>query len=760
MWSVAHHPVGRKLDGYEAIFTQGRAEFRHRLSELETHTEVCVSPEDDVELRRVTLVNRAAQDRVIELTSYAEVVLAPPAADAAHPAFSSLFVQTEFIRESSAILCTRRARSHGETPPWLLHIMHASGGAEGTISCETDRSKFIGRGGSIAEPAAMRNNGPLSDSEGSVLDPIISLRRTVRVPANQSVVIDVLTGAASDRVQALALVEKYRNPRMSDRALKLAWTHSQVTLRQLNATDADAQLYDRLASALVYANPTRRAVPAILRANRRGQNGLWSHGISGDSPILLLMFGESRNLALVRQIVQAHSYWRLKGLEVEVVIINEDASGYRQALHDEVVGIISAGSEALMMDKPGGIFVRRLEQLPDEDRILLQASARIVFHDSEGTLADQLEKRGPLDAVVPLLATTPAPEDPTGPLPPRDLIFHNGTGGFTRDGREYVITLGPGQMTPAPWVNVIANAHFGTLVSESGGGYTWLENAHELRLTPWNNDPVQDPAGEAFYIRDEQSGRFWSPTPGPARGETPYIVRHGFGYTVFEHTENGIYSELWIYVAMDAPVKFCVLKTRNISGRSRRLSVTGYWEWVLGEQRQRSALHVQTEVDLKTGALIARNRYNTEFAERIVFVDVNETTRTVTGDRREFIGRNRSLAEPVAMHRSRLSGRVGAGLDPCGAVQMAFDLPAGQERETRFRVGVGRSLRDLQELVQRFRGAHAARASLEGVWDYWNRTLGAINDEKPDPTVNVMANGLVLYQTHGCRIWGRTRYNQ
>src|SRR5471030_925033 len=315
-------------------------------------------------------------------------------------------------------------------------------------------------------------------------------------------------------------------------------------------------------------------------------------------------------------------------------------------------------------------------------------------------------------------------------------------------------------MTPAPWVNVLANPFFGTVISESGAAYSWVENAHEFRLTPWNNDAVQDTTGEAFYIRDEQTGQFWSPTPLPARGATPYVIRHGFGYSVFEHTENGIVSELWVYVAMDAPVKLTVLKLRNISGRPRRLSVTGYWEWVLGDLRQKCLLHVQTEVDPKTGALLARNYYNTEFPDRIVFLDVSDATRTLTGDRKEFIGRNGSLSQPAALKRARLSGKVGAGLDPCGALQVAFDLPDGQERETSFRLGAGRNPADVQNLIQRFRRADASRVALDGVWNYWNRTLGAVSVDTPDPAVNVMANGWLLYQTLSCRLWGRTGFYQ
>jgi cyclic beta-1,2-glucan synthetase len=760
-WSTAFQPTLRATKGYEAIFTQARAEFRQRHAGFEIHTEISVSPEDDVELRRVTITNRSSETRVIELTSYAEVVLAKPDADAAHPAFSNLFVQTEFLRPAAAILCTRRARSLEEKPPWLLHLMGCQGGEHGEISYETDRSRFVGRGGTLARPVAMQNVSPLSNTAGSVLDPIISLRRTVTLAPHETAIICLVLGVAEHRETALTLVEKYQNCRMADRAFDLAWTHSQVTLHQLDATEAEAQLYGRLAGALIYADPARRANPGVLRNNRRGQSGLWSYGISGDAPLVLLRISDVKKIEIVRQLIQAHSYWRMKGLTVDLVILNEDVSVYRQSLHEQITNLIASGIEAQMLDKPGGIFVRRLEQIPNDDRVLLQSVARIVLDDEKGTLAEQLEHRSVLEPSIPALKPSrPLWHDLPTPLPPRELIFQNGFGGFTRDGHEYVITLQPGQMTPAPWINVLANPYFGTVVSESGAAYTWVENAHEFRLTPWSNDPVQETTGEALYIRDEQTGQFWSPTPLPARGETPYVIRHGFGYTVFEHAENGIESELWVYVVMDAPVKLSVLKLKNVSGHPRRVSVTGYCEWVLGDLRPKSLLHVQTEVDLKTGALLARNFYNTEFPERIAFLDVSDGTRTLTGDRKEFIGRNGSLTQPAALKRARLSGKVGAGLDPCGAMQVIIDLPEGQERETSFRLGVGRNPAEVQNLIQRFRRAGTGRIALEAVWEYWNRTLGAVNVDTPDPAVNVMANGWLMYQTLSCRVWGRTGFYQ
>jgi len=700
-------------------------------------------------------------ERVIELTTYAEVVLAPPAADEAHPAFSNLFVQSEFVPASSAVICSRRARSQEEKPPWLLHLMVCQDGGQGEISCETDRSRFVGRIGTLENPAAMLEGSVLSNTVGSVLDPIVSLRRTVAVPAHGSVIVTVVLGVAESRDGALAHVEKYQSLHMAERAFDLAWTHTQVTLHYLNITESEAQLYGRLAGALIYNNPARRANSGILLSNRRGQNGLWSYGISGDTPIILLRISDIEKIELVRQLIRAHSYWRMKGLTVDLIILHEDVSIYRHSLETRITDLISSGIEAQMLDRPGGIFVRSLEQIPNEDRLLLHASARVVLSDEKGTLADQLEHRGIAEPTLPALTITRSQSvEPEVEAIQRELVFGNGFGGFTKDGHEYVITLTGEMATPAPWVNVLANPEFGTVISESGSAYTWMENSHEFRLTPWNNDPVRDTTGEALYIRDEQTGNYWSPTPLPARGRTPYVIRHGFGYTVFEHTEDGIVSELWVYVAIDAAVKFSVLRLRNISGRPRDLSVTSYCEWVLGDLRHKTLLHVQTEVDVKTGALLAHNYSNTEFPGRIVFFDVNDSSRTLTGDRKEFIGRNGNLSRPAALKRARLSGRVGAGLDPCGAVQVIFHLEDGQERETSFRLGVGKNIREVQDSIRRFRHPDANRTALDEVWSYWNRTLGAVNVDTPDPAVNLMANGWLLYQNLSCRIWGRTGFYQ
>ncbi len=763
VWSTSHQPTLQPAKQYEAIFSQARAEFRRRDFQIKLHTEIAVSPEDDIEIRRTTLVNRSKVSRTIEFTSYAEVVLAAPNADATHPAFSNLFVQTEILEQQQAILCTRRPRSHHEHPPWMLHLMAVRGPSDGRASYETDRMKFIGRNRSSANPAAMCQAGPLFNSDGSVLDPIVAIRRRVTLAPDEAIVVDLVIGVSETREAALALIEKYEDRHLTDRVFDMAWTHGQVVLRQLNSTEADAQLYGRLASPVVYSTAFRRANSEILVKNLRGQSGLWGHGISGDLPIVLLRISNSEKIEVVRQLVQAHAFWRLKGLAVDLVIWNVDSSGYRQVLQDLVIGMISAGTSAQSLDRPGGIFVRRAEQLSDEDRILLQTVARIIIVDTEGTLDEQIDRRPRTDVKVVELTPTRLRRLDVVPvaIPLRhELTFFNGLGGFTADGREYVIRLEPGQVTPAPWANVLASPHFGTVMTESGGAYTWCQNAHEFRLTPWNNDPVTDSSGEAFYLRDEESGQFWSPTPQPTRGSQTYLCRHGFGYSVFEYTEFGITSELWVYVATDAPVKFAVLKIKNNSGRSRRLSATAYYEWVLGEMRSKTLMHVVTEIDPKCGALLARNHYSIEFSDRIAFVDVSDSSRSVTGDRTEFLGRNGNTAKPAAMSKIRLSGKVGAGLDPCAAMQVPFDLADNREREIVFTLGVGRDIDDVRTLVQRFRGLEPPRRALEGVWNFWNQTLGAVHVETPDSALNLLANGWLLYQTLSCRFWARSGFYQ
>jgi cellobiose phosphorylase len=765
-WSATPQPAPDALraefDRFEAQFSQGVAEFLATREDIQLHMRVAVSSEDDVELRRLIVSNLSNRDRHIEITSYAEVAMLNGPNASEQPAFNGLFIEAEALPAKAAVVCTRRTRSPEENWPLFFHGMfvHRQPISQG-VSCETDRSRFLGRGRTTANPAAM--SGEFPETCGPTLDPIMSVRRTIRLEPGQSVTIDAVWGVAPQRAAALTLLDRYCDPHLATRVFELARMHSQILLHELQATEANAQLFGRMACFLAYANPRLRARASLISRNRKGQSALWTYGISGDLPIVLLRISDPTALDLVRQMIQAHAYWRHKGLKVDLVILSEAYAGYRHSLLDAIIGLINVGPESKALDQPAGIFVRNVAQVPEEDTLLLQAVSRIVLSDRAGTLSEQLDRQVlPEWEALPLKPTRPPERAPrhAPELTRRDLKFFNGWGGFTTDGREYVVVLERGGVTPAPWVNVLANPNFGSVVSESGAAYTWYQNAHEFRLTPWYNDAVSDVSGECFYLRDEESGAFWSPMPGPARGRTAYVSRHGLGYTAFEHSEQGIFSETFVYVSPEAPLKFIAVNIRNTSARNRRLSLTGYVEWVLGESRQRNAMHVVTRLDPQTGAIFASNAYGLDFSGAVAFLHCNHPQRTITGRRTEFLGRNGSPAKPAAMTRKEFSNRVGSGADPCAAIQAYIDIPPGEQAQVVFVLGAADSEHQARSLLAQHGGVDGARRVLEEVWEFWKRNLGGVYVETPDASVNLLVNHWLLYQTLACRMWGRTGFYQ
>ena len=762
VWSVGYQPTCAKPNTYEVAFSEDKADFWRRDGGILTHCEVIVSGEDNSELRRVSITNHSNRPREIELTSYAEVVLAPPATDLSHPAFSNLFVETEFYFPHQALLAHRRPRSSEDEPVWGVHVSAASTQTIAGVQYETDRARFLGRGRSAAEPIAVMEDRPLSNTVGPVLDPIFSLRCRVRLQPDETTQIVFTTGVAKSREKAIMLAEKYRDPGIFERESRLAWTRAQVEMNHLHIDPDEAHLFQRLGGRVLYPDSSLRPRPHVLALNKLTQSGLWPYGISGDLPIVILRLEREEDVPMARQLLRAHQYLRSKGLQFDLVIMNDHPTGYAQELQDSLhASVRTAGAHGLL-DKSGGVFIRRSDTMPEEERILLHAVARVVIVSERGSLQDQLTRR-PIENSLPekFEPRTAVQTYPEPALNSPKVSFFNGIGGFAHAGREYVTTLGEGQWPPAPWSNVIANSEdFGFLVTETGGGFTWSINSHENRLTPWSNDAISDPPGEAIYLRDEDSGIAWTPTPLPIREAGPYLVRHGQGYSVFEHASHGISQELLLFAPLDAPVKISLLRLSNRTDRRRRLSVTNYVELVLGVNRETSCIHLVTDLEEQEAAIFARNSYNNEFADRVTFVGTSETKFTMTCDRDEFIGRNGSLKRPAALGRTSLSGRDGAGLDPCAAIQAGIELAPGETGEIVFLLGQAESIEKARELNARFRNLHEVNEAFERVLEFWDRTLNAIEIKTPDASMDTLVNRWLLYQALACRVRGRSGFYQ
>jgi cyclic beta-1,2-glucan synthetase len=763
VWSASYQPAGNEPDHYEVAFSEGRAEFRRDDGTVTTGLEISVSAEDDAEVRRVSVTNHGSRPLEIEITSYAEIVLAPPAADDAHPAFQKLFVETEFVPGPDALIATRRISAPDQAPAWAAHLAVVEGGVQGNVQYETDRARFIGRGGTIHAPIAMINSGTLSRTVGTVLDPMFSLRYRLRVAPSTAVRVAFWTLIASSRAQVLDLADKHRSAIAFDRATTLAWTQAQVQLRHFGIGAAAAHLFQRLAGHIVYANPNLRPAPAVLKRGAGPQSALWSQGISGDLPIVLVCIAEGEDLALIRQLVLAYEYWRLKCLAVDLVILNESPGSYAEALQDSLRAIADAvRTQQLPGATRGAIFVLRTGSVPPEARNLLYSAARAVLFARRGNLAEQFVAvseqavvRAPR-AALPVVTPTAA-RVATSP----GLAFYNGFGGFTDSGRDYVTHLEPGTTSPAPWINVIANEAFGFQVSLDGSGYTWSLNSQQNQLTAWSNDPVGDPPGEVIYLRDDDSGEIWSPTKLPMCNQAArYTVRHGQGFTRFEHTSHGLRLSLRLYVPVNDPVKIARLRITNLSGRARRLSVTSYVEWVLGSRRVDSAPHIITEMDAASGAMLARNPWSIDFSDRVAFVDLGGGATAWTGDRGEFIGRNGSVDHPAGLGATaKLSGRTGGGMDPCGALQVKLLLPAADTTEIVLLLGQAANQAAASALVVKYRAADLD-AVLAAVTAFWDDTLGGVQVTTPDPGMDILLNRWLLYQTLACRVWARSAFYQ
>ena len=765
VWSAGFQPAGVEADSYEVEFSEDRAEIVRRDGSMMTTLEVAVSAEDDAEVRRVSISNLGSRVCEIELTSYAEVVLAPQASDIAHPAFSKMFVQTEFDIEAGAILATRRLRSPTDVPVWAAHHAVAEGESVGAVQFETDRARFIGRGRDVRGAVSVFDGRPLSDTVGTVLDPIFSIRRRLRIPAGATARVAFWTVVAPTRAEALDLVDKHHDSAAFERAVTLAWTQAQVQLHHLGVDADKAHLFQRIANRVLYSDPTLRPSSEMLKRGEGRQSKLWPAGISGDLPIVLVRIDETEDLEIVRELLRAHEYWRMKRLAVDMVILNERPPSYDQDLQNALEAIVRAVPSRSPSDGQGAVgnvFVLRTDLVPVELRNLLQSVARAVLLSRRGTLSEQVKRLEMFEpAAGPPPRRIPAIHRAEISIPRREVEFFNGLGGFAADGREYVTILGEGQWTPAPWINVIANPSFGFQVSVEGAGYTWAINSQQHQITQWSNDPVSDGPGEVIYVSDLDTGELWGPTALPIREDfAPYVVRHGQGHSIFEHTSHGISLELTQFVPLDDSIKISSLKIRNLSPRTRRLSITAYVEWVLGTSRGASAPYIVTEIEPGTHAILARNPFSIEYGSRIAFADLSGQQISWTADRTEFLGRNGSLDNPAALAEGKpLSAKVGAAIDPCAALQTTLSLRQNAETEVVFFLGEAASREKAIASIKKYREADLS-STLAAVTRYWDDLLSTVQVKTPDRSMDVMLNRWLLYQTLACRVWARSAFYQ
>ncbi len=760
VWSPTYQPICREPDEYEATFELAKATFRRRDGDFETRLQVVVSPEDDVEVRRLSITNRGDRPREVEVTSYAEMVLARHEDDLAHPAFAKLFIETEYDAQSAGLLFSRRPRSVDDTHAWAFHVLGLDGRLGGAVEWETDRARFLGRGRSPACPVALDGRA-LTGTTGAVLDPVAAVRERLRLAPGAFVRVTFATGVAQDRPSALALVRKYRDASAAARAFSMASTHVHVTLQHLGLADDHAMLFDRLASR-VFGSDASCTSPDDTARNIFGQANLWGYGISGDLPIALVHVGDASAVALVRELLHAQEYWRVKDLRADLVILNDHPADYLDDAQHQLSTLVREPRWSGWLDKPGGVFLLRSDGMAPADRHLLSAVARIVLRGDLGDLAPQLDRKAPWllsSEIVPPSSELRPPKPARTPVPVVSRVMENGIGGFTPDGREYVIVLEGDRETPLPWSNVLANPAFGTILSASGAAYTWSGNSRENRLTPFANDPITDPTGEAIFLRDEDDGMVWGATPGPMARTADsgrWVIRHGAGVTHFHYAVEGLEQDLAVCVAPDDPIKLSLLTLTNTSSETRRLSVFGYVEWVLGPPRSDERRFVVSERHDPTGAVLARNAYNTDFKDRVAFWQATDAPRSVTCDRGEFIGRNRGLAAPAGLFRERLGGRVGAGLDPCAALQVCIDIHPDESRRLAFVLGQGDDASHAAALAARYSRLEAVDDAIGRSARFWDETLDAIQVHTPDDSFDLLVNRWLPYQTLGCRIWARS----
>lgn len=768
-WSPTYLPCRITADDAAMSYSLEKIRFTRTDGSIHTSLEVFVSHEFDAELRLFKFSNHGDTSCTLEITSLLEPVLATFEEFHAHPAYNRMFLETEAVSQENALLAQRRSDSPGNNNnPWLIHAVHGDDSTIGVVEYETDRSRFWGFERAMDLPLAIQANHNLSGTTGTVIDPVLSLRRRIHLEPGKSGRLLFITGIAPTREQALEISQKLRYPFQWFRVIDLTWTHVRLELKNLNYTPQQVNLFQWMASQIFYFNPYRQKRMDNVIKNTQGQSALWRHGISGDMPIVLVTISDINGLDLAANMLQAYNYWRLKGLSIDLVILDASGNdGYEKPLQDALQGLIENYRSCVESNQPGCVYLYSKASISEEDQILLETVAHLSLQSGEESLINQLQPAGDQSPLPPKRLTM-TPSVVTANLipvePPQNLLFFNDWGGFTPSWREYVIYLKNRDFVPAPWVNIIANPQFGFQISESGGGYTWAENSREYKITPWSNDPVLDTSGEICYFRDEKTGIIWSQSACPIRDTEPYTVRHGQGYSIFHHCSEGLEQTALFFVPIHDPVKIVQIELENTTEDLRHLAVTYYLEWVLGVERNKTAPYIITSYDQEAEALLAKNVYQEKFRDRLSFLYIGSDRpveeRSWTGDRAEFIGRNGSLAMPSALEQVSLSKRTGAHYNPCGAVQVKISIPPKSKATVTILLGCASSSEEARSYIGEYSPATHVKKAYQAVTHFWDGLLNKVQINTPDCALNILANRWLLYQVLACRLWARSAFYQ
>ncbi|MGN6550992.1 MAG: GH36-type glycosyl hydrolase domain-containing protein [Pararhizobium sp.] len=769
-WSTTVEPKRAADEEVKAVFSDDKVEFHKTVGTLRSQVECIVTAEDDGEGRKVTLFNDGESDRFIEVTSYAELVVGPEDADAAHPAFSKMFVRTEIKPGNEVIHAERKKRSPSDPDMHVVHMLVGGSGSSAgrETQAETDRRAFLGRGRTIADAAAFDPGARLTGSDGFTLDPIVALRRVVRVPAGKKASLIFWTITAPNRAEADVALQRYRYPDSFEHETTHAWTRSQVQLRHVGVSSQEAATFQMLARYLIYPDLQLRPDRDTVRAGLAEQLALWPLAISGDYPIFTLRVNDEVDIEIAAQALLAQEYLRARGLLADLVILNEKASSYAQDLQSRLEAMCeNARLRGQAMGPRRHIFAVRRDLMEPRTYHALLAASRVVFHARNGKLSDQIER-------AEELATTGHGRQTIRPLPApigsdrpavkpagEGLRFWNGFGGFAEDGRSYVVRLPGGGATPHPWINVVANSGFGFHVSAEGTAFTWSRNSRDFQLTPWSNDPVSDRPGEALYIANLDDGSVATPFAALSRDPSQlFEVVHGLGSSRFTTRKGDLGIEATLTVDPQDPVRLTRLRLTNEGDKPARLRVYAYAEWVLGTSRSRTAPFIVPDFDPETGVLTARNPYSLDYSARTVFMATNGAIQSHTADRRSFIGQGHTVQAPaVVLAGAALSGSTDILGDPCGALAVDVTVEAGGSEEVLVLLGDAGSAEEAKTLAAKHRSADVA-AVAEAASSRWRDFTGTVQVKTPDPAFDTMVNAWLPYQSLSCRITARSAFYQ